>query len=160
MEFERLWPRTEGIDTMSGLKLMALDGEDLSIISTHMQDSVFKLKDVSFDRKHGQFVLSANRFVWEHTTKKGQSPERCRSVLALKRVGNVRSYGFNRDNKDQVLSLLAVQFTQNGEGPDGTVELTLSGGGAIALDVECIEAQLADVSGGWETASQPQHSLD
>ncbi|WP_311272465.1 MULTISPECIES: DUF2948 family protein [unclassified Rhizobium] len=145
---------------MSGLKLMALDGEDLSIISTHMQDSVFKLKDVSFDRKHGQFVLSANRFVWEHTAKKGQPPERCRSVLALKRVGNVRSYGFNRDNKDQVLSLLAVQFTQNGEGPDGTVELTLSGGGAIALDVECIEAQLADLSGGWETASQPQHSLD
>lgn len=160
MEFERLWPRTEGIDTMSGLKLMALDGEDLSIISTHMQDSVFKLKDASFDRKHGQFILSANRFVWEHTTKKGQQPERCRSVLALKRVGNVRSYGFNRDNKEQVLSLLAVQFTQNGEGPDGTVELTLSGGGAIALDVECIEAQLADVSGGWETASQPQHSLD
>lgn len=145
---------------MSGLKLMALDGEDLSIISTHMQDSVFKLKDVSFDRKHGQFLLSANRFVWERTARKGQPSERCRSVLALKRVGNVRSFGFNRDNKDQVLSLLAVQFTQNGEGPDGTVELTLSGGGAIALDVECIEAQLADVSGGWETASQPHHSLD
>ena len=50
---------------MSGLKLMALDGEDLAIISTHMQDSVFKLKDVSFEPRPGQFVLSANRFVWE-----------------------------------------------------------------------------------------------
>ncbi|NTE85407.1 DUF2948 family protein [Agrobacterium rubi] len=145
---------------MSGLKLMALDGEDLSIISTHMQDSVFKLKDASFDRKHGQFLLSANRFVWENGSKKSQPKERCRSVFALKRVGTVRSYGFDRDNKEQVLSLLAVQFKQNGEGPDGTVELTLSGGGAIALDVECIEAQLADVSGGWETASKPHHPED
>ena len=153
-------PHKEGIDTMSGLKLMALDGEDLSVISTHMQDSVFKLKDVSFDRKHGQFLLSANRFVWESVAKKGQPPERCRSVLALKRVGNVRSNGFNRDNREEVHSLLAVQFSQNGEGPDGTVELTLSGGGAIALDVECIEAQLADVSGGWETASKPHHPED
>lgn len=145
---------------MSGLKLLALDAEDLSIISTHMQDSVFKLKDVSFDKKYGQLLLSGNRFVWESGTKKGHTPERCRSVLALKRVGNVRSHGFNRDNKEQVLSLLAVQFTQNGEGPDGTIELVLSGGGAIALDVECIEAQLTDVSGGWDTASRPQHPED
>lgn len=145
---------------MSGLKLMALDGEDLSIISTHMQDSVFKLKDASFDRRSGQFLVSANRFVWESVSRKGQSPERCRSVLAVKRVGNVRSYGFDRDNKEQVLSLLAIRFTQNGEGPEGTVELTLSGGGAIALDVECIETQLTDVSGGWETVSKPQHPQD
>ena len=145
---------------MSGLKLMALDGEDLSVISTHMQDSVFKLKDVSFDPKHGHFLLSANRFVWENGDKKGHSPERRRTVFALKRVGNARSHGFNRDNKEQVLSLLALRFTQNGEGPDGTVELTLSGGGAIALDVECIEAQLTDVSGGWDTASKPHHPED
>ncbi|MES5098310.1 DUF2948 family protein [Agrobacterium sp. BA1120] len=145
---------------MSGLKLMALDGEDLSVISTHMQDSVFKLKDASFDHKSGQFLLSANRFVWENGSKKGQTPERCRSVFALKRVGNARSHGFSRDNKEQVLSLLAVRFTQNGEGPEGTVELVLSGGGAIALDVECIEAQLTDVSGGWETASKPHHPED
>jgi hypothetical protein len=145
---------------MSGLKLMALDSEDLSVISTHMQDSVFKLKDASFDRKSGQFLLAANRFVWEKGAKKGQPQERCRSVIALKRVGNVRSYGFDRDNKEQVLPLLAVQFNQNGEGPDGTVELTLSGGGAIALEVECIEAQLSDVSGGWETTSKPHHPVD
>lgn len=145
---------------MSGLKLMALDGEDLSVISTHMQDSVFKLKDVSLDLRSGQFLLSANRFVWENATRKGQSPERCRSVLALKRVGHARSHGFDRNDKEQVLSLLAVRFTQNGEGPDGTIELVLSGGGAIALDVECIEAQMADVSGGWEEASKPYHPED
>ncbi|MDQ1185069.1 DUF2948 family protein [Agrobacterium larrymoorei] len=145
---------------MSGLKLMALDGEDLAIISTHMQDSVFKLKDVSFEPRPGQFVLSANRFVWEHGVKKNHPPERCRSGLVLKRVSAVRSSGINRADKEQVHSLLAIRFIQKGEGPDGTIELTLSGGGAIALDVECIEAQLTDVSGAWETESRPFHPAD
>lgn len=120
---------------MSGLKLLALDTEDLSVISTHMQDSVFKLKDVAFEAKQGQFTLSANRFVWESANKKNLPPERCRSVVFLKRVSAVRSHGINRSDKEQVLS----------------------GGGAIALDVECIEAQLTDVSGAWETAAKPHH---
>lgn len=145
---------------MSGLKLMALDGEDLSIISTHMQDSVFKLKDASFDARHGQFVLSVNRFVWENGLKKNHPPERCRTAFVLKRVSAVRSSGINRADKEQVHSLLAVRFTQKSEGPDGTVELTLSGNGAIALDVECIEAQLTDLSGAWETNAKPFHPAD
>ncbi|NTJ41367.1 DUF2948 family protein [Agrobacterium larrymoorei] len=145
---------------MSGLKLMALDGDDLSVISTHMQDSVFKLKDVSFDGKHRQFVLSANRFVWETGNKRNHPAERCRSALALKRVSAVRSSGINRTNGEEVHSLLAVRFTQKDDGPDGTVELILSGGGCIALDVECIEAQLTDLSGAWETESRPHHPAD
>ncbi len=145
---------------MSGLKLMALDGDDLSVISTHMQDSVFKLKDVSLDGRHRQFVLSANRFVWENSDKKNHPAERCRSVLVLKRVAAVRSNGINRLDKEQVHSLLAVRFEQKDDGPDGTVELILSGGGCIALDVECIEAQLTDLSGAWETESRPHHPAD
>lgn len=142
---------------MSGLKLLALDTEDLSIISTHLQDSVFKLKDVAFEPKHGQFTFSANRFVWESADKKHLPPERCRTVVFLKRVSAVRSQSINLADREQVLSLLAIRFTPNGEGPDGLVELALSGGGTIALDVECIEAQLTDVSGAWETATKPHH---
>ncbi len=142
---------------MSGLKLLALDTEDLSVISTHMQDSVFKLKDISFEPKHGQFTLSANRFVWENAGRKSLPPERCRSVVFLKRVSAVRSQGINRGDREQVLSLLAIRFLPEGDGPDGIVELALSGGGTIAVHVECIEAQLTDVSGAWETAAKPHH---
>jgi hypothetical protein len=143
---------------MTGLKLLALDSEDLSVISTHMQDSVFKPADVAFEARHSQFSLSANRFVWENTTDKSKPLERRRSLLVFKRVLAVRSQGVNRTNPDQVLSLLAIRFVQKADGPDGTVEFTFSGGGAIALDVECIEAQLADIGGAWETASRPDHS--
>ena len=56
-----------------------------------------------------------------------------------------------------VFSLLAVNFAQKDEGPDGTLELVLSGNASVALDVECVEVQLADTGGAWETSLKPRH---
>ncbi len=72
----------------------------------------------------------------------------------------VKSAGVDRKNKDAVLDLLAIRFEKQGEGPEGVIELVLAGGGVVRLDVECIEAQLADVGGAWETKSKPQHRVD
>ena len=142
---------------MGELKLMALDNEDLGIISAHMQDSVFKVGDMSFAPKLEQFSLAANRFVWEQSGERSKSFERRRAALVFKRVQAVRSNGVDRRNRDEVLSLLAIRFEQKGEGPDGTIELTLAGKATIALDVECIEVQLADIGGAWETPRKPSH---
>lgn len=142
---------------MSDLKLMALDNEDLGVISAHMQDSVFKVGDMSFAPALGQFSLAANRFVWEQSDKRSEPYERRRAALVFKRVQAVRSNGVNQRNRDEVLSLLAIRFEQKGEGPDGTIELTLAGKATIALDVECIEVQLADIGGAWETPRKPSH---
>jgi hypothetical protein len=143
---------------MTNLKLLALDNEDLSIISAHVQDSVFKVGDMSYAPRTGQFSITANRFVWELSDRKDKTYERHRSALVFKRVQAVRSVGVDRRRRDEVLSLLAVRFDQKGEGPDGTVELTLAGNATILLDVECIEVQLADIGGAWETPSKPDHS--
>lgn len=145
---------------MTGLKLLALDQDDLSIISAHVQDSVLKVGDLGFGARNGVFTAAVNRFVWEGAQEKARSFERRRAVLSFKRVLAVRSMGFDRNNREEVLSLLAIKFKENGEGPEGVVELLLAGGGAIALDVECIEAQLADTGGAWETTAKPEHSLD
>ncbi|AVA23036.1 DUF2948 family protein [Rhizobium sp. CB3171] len=142
---------------MTNLKLMALDNEDLGVISAHMQDSVFKVSDMSYAPRLGQFSVAANRFVWEVSDQKGKPFERHRSALVFKRVLAVRSNGVDRRQRDEVLSLLAIRFDQKGEGPDGTIELTLAGKATIALDVECIEVQLADIGGAWETANKPSH---
>lgn len=142
---------------MGDLKLMALDNEDLGVISAHMQDSVFKVGDMSFAPKLEQFSLVANRFDWEKSDQRGKSYERHRAALVFKRVQAVRSNGVDRRKRDEVLSLLAIRFEQKGEGPDGTIELTLAGKATIALDVECIEVQLADIGGAWETANKPRH---
>jgi hypothetical protein len=142
---------------MTSLKLLALDPEDLSVVSTHMQDSVFRVGDIDYTPRAKQFALEVNRFAWEQAAAGAKTFERRRALLLFKRVNAVRSVGFDRAKPDEVLSLLAIRFAQNGEGPDGTLELTLSGKATIALDVECIEAQLADTGGAWETAHKPAH---
>ena len=144
---------------MSDLKLMALDSEDLAVISAYMQDSVFKVADMAYSPRAGQFAIAANRFVWEQSDRKGEPYARHRAALVFKRVAAVRSSGVDRRRADEVLSLLAIRFTPKGEGPEGTVELALAGTATVALDVECIEVQLADVGGAWETASMPRHPL-
>jgi hypothetical protein len=143
---------------MTDLKLLALDTDDLGVISAHMQDAVFKVSDVRWSQAEKNFSLAANRFAWENATAKQRKGfERHRAAIVFKRVEAVRSTGINRDRADEVLSLLAITFSQKGDGPEGTIELVLSGKSTIALDVECIEVALADVGGAWETASKPRH---
>lgn len=139
------------------LKLLALDDEDLAVVSAHVQDAVFKCGDLHYWPARRQFALAANRFAWEETGKGSQPFERRRAALVFKRVRGVKSAGFDRTDKDAVQSLLAVTFEKDGEGPEGSVELVLAGGGAILLDVECIEVELADTGGAWETKRKPRH---
>jgi hypothetical protein len=160
---------------MDTLKLMALDAQDLEIISAHVQDAVFKVEGISYSARAGTFALVVNRFVWEKTTlektgrektgrekngggkRAAKTHERRRAVIGFHRVTSVRSIGFSRTDEDAVLSLLALRFQPTGEGPDGVLELVMAGDATIALAVECIEVQLADTGGAWETAFRPRH---
>lgn len=142
---------------MDSLKLLALDTEDLSVVSAHLQDAVFKTDGLAYDARHHVFSVVVNRFVWEKAGGRGKSFERRRAVIAFKRVTAVRSLGIDRKDKESVFSLLAVNFAQKGEGPDGTLELVLSGNASVALNVECVEVQLADTGGAWETSLKPRH---
>ena len=63
------------------------------------------------------------------------------------------------DGKDAVLNLLAVEFAET-DAPSGVVTLTFSGGAAIRLDVECLEAELADLGPTWTAAACPAHAID
>lgn len=139
------------------LKLLALDDEDLQVVSAHMQDAVFKCGDLQYWPSQKQFAVAANRFAWEETEKGSQPFERRRAALVFKQVKGVKSIGFDRNNGEAVQSLLAVTFEKDGEGPDGSIELVLAGGGSILLNVDCVEVQLADTGGAWETKLKPRH---
>ncbi len=54
---------------MRGLKLIALDGEDLAIISAHLQDAVVRVGDMAFLPREHRFALLTNRFDWEAAVK-------------------------------------------------------------------------------------------
>jgi hypothetical protein len=69
---------------------------------------------------------------------------RCRTALRFERVLSCKCRNLDQSHKDAPLNLLAVEFAE-GDPPAGTVTLTFSGGGVIRLDVECLEAELADL---------------
>ncbi|TIV93782.1 MAG: DUF2948 family protein, partial [Mesorhizobium sp.] len=113
------------------LKLIALDDQDLSIVSAHVQDAVMKVSDLEYLPAAKRFVLTMNRFVWE--ARSGlfrQHNERRQSVLHFDRVLGVKTSGIQRDKPAEVLSLLAISFIAISK-PAGIVELVFSGGGTI-----------------------------
>ena len=58
-----------------------------------------------------------------------------------------------------VLNLLSIAFHE-GEAPAGTIELVFSGGAAIRLEVECVDAQMRDLGVRWAAAHRPGHAID
>jgi hypothetical protein len=87
-------------------------------------------------------------------------------VLDCGDVTHVAHQGLSRD-ADTVLSLLSVAYSPEGEGDGagapagpGRVVLTFSGDGALALSVECLEVELADVTRPYAAPSthKPTHS--
>lgn len=143
---------------MTLLKLAALDNEDLKVISACVQDAVLKIGEISFKPKDKRLVLPVNRFAWEKDGKRLEVPERRRSVLHFDRVMQVKSTGIDRKDASGVLSILALQFTQN-EAPAGTLEIIFAGGATMRVDVECIEAQLADLGPAWAAKAKPKHGV-
>jgi len=140
------------------LKLLALDDEDLKIISAYVQDAVMKVGDLDFIAATNQFVMPMYRFAWEKdATAHRPQPERRNSVLHFDRVQAAKLSGVSRDKPDDVLSLLAITYAVT-DAPAGAVDLVFSGGGAIRLEVECIEARLVDLGGAWGTSSRPAHN--
>jgi hypothetical protein len=143
------------------LRLMALDTEDLAVLSAHLQDAVLKVRDLSWLPEEKRFVLAMNRFVWEKAQKGSwlkREYQRRRSCLHFDRVEAVKSTGIDQEATETVLELLAIRFEPR-DSPSGDVLIDFAGGAGIRLSVECLEAQLADLGPAWSTDHAPRHVL-
>jgi hypothetical protein len=142
---------------MDLLKFVVLDEEDLEVVSAHVQDAVVKASDILWRPQQKRMVLPLHRFDWE--AAQGASPEYRRRGAALRFERVLSCKSRQVDGKDAVLNLLAVEFAET-DAPAGVVTLTFSGGPALRLEVECLEAELADLGPTWTTAACPAHALD
>lgn len=139
---------------MTDLKLLALDAEDLEVISATTQDAVIRVGDMGYARADKRFALLMNRFAWEADGRQGQ---RKRAALHFDRVESVKAAGINLESVEGVLELLAIRYLPEGEGPDGVVELAFAGGGTVRLGVECLEARMQDLGAAWAARLKPEH---
>ena len=146
---------------MTPLKLIALDSDDLQVLSAHMQDAVVRVGDMTYLKAERRFAAVANRFDWA-SVKDGAAKSdalRRRTGLRFERVQKAEVTNLNLSSKDTVLALLAIKF-EPGADPEGIVTLHFSGGAAIRLTVDCIEAEMKDLGAAWATTKIPTHGDD
>lgn len=142
---------------MELLKLAALDADDLTIVSAHLQDAILRADDLAYLAGERRFALAVRRFDWSAPP---DAPRRRLAGVHFERVLAVRARGIAPgQGGETTLSLLAVTF-EPGDAPSGTVTLFFSGQAAIRLDVECIEVRLKDLGPVWEAETRPAHAAD
>jgi len=144
---------------MDLLKFVVLDEEDLEVASTHLQDAVVKVSDVLWRPAEKRVVVALNRFDWESAQSANAEFHRRRAALRFERVLSCKCRSVNPAGKDAVLNLLAVEFSET-DAPAGIVTLTFSGGPVLRLEVECLEAELADLGPSWAASTCPAHVID
>jgi len=142
------------------LKLVALDRDDIEVVSAHVQDALVRIADVYWQPREHRFVMVLNRFDWITAADAKADPKadyrRCRTALRFERVLSCKCRNLDQSNKEANLNLLAVEFAES-DPPTGIVTLTFSGGGVIRLEVECLEAELADLGEVFAAHTCPNH---
>ena len=136
---------------MDLLRLVAFDPEDLAVISAHLQDSLLRVGDIAYLPKERRFAIQVRRYDWE-----AASPQRRLTCMHFEHVTGVRVRGIEQTNKDAVLNLLAIAFEER-DTPSGTATLIFADGGAIQVDLECVEMQMKDTGPVWAAESRPSH---
>jgi hypothetical protein len=138
------------------LKLIALDREDLGVISAHVQNTCVKRADMAWLPQQRRFVIAGMRYDW--VGAKTGPEERVASVLRFDRVLKVSHLGLTEISQDATLNLLAVSFEKT-DPPAGIIILAFADGALVRLEVECVEVELRDMGLRVPAEACPGHAL-
>jgi hypothetical protein len=130
--------------TPDQLKLIALDADDLAVVSAHVQDARVQASDIVWRQDQKRLVIGMNRLDWEQTLCGGTTPRRVIAALRFDRVLACKSRNIDLGEPEATLELVGIEF-HPGEAPSGSALLLFSHGGVLRLDVECLECELTDL---------------
>jgi hypothetical protein len=126
------------------LKLMALDTDDLAVISAHVQDARVRTSDIIWRQGEKRLVIGMNRLDWEQKLSGETAPRRLIAALRFDRVLSCKSRNNDLEAPETALELVGIEF-HPGAAPGGSAVLMFSRGGALRLDLECLECELTDL---------------
>ena len=140
------------------LKLLALNDDDLKVLSAHLQDSVVLVKDMIFLKKSRTFLMMVNRFMWEDI-ELGifRENKRIRCAVKFENVLEVKSRNISQKKKDKILELLSIDSEVKNNKKE--LLITFAGNNEIILIVEEINILLDDVGLSWKAKHVPKHQL-
>ena len=148
------------------LKLRAHDQEDLQVIAAHLQDAIVPVSEMLFLPNAQRFILVANRFRWAEAPDSLEAPpagdasfeagrpshyERIHCGLRFDGVRAVRSRGFDRRARGQMLNLLTIVARE------GSIDLVFAGDADLRLEAREIDCRLEDIGEAWPTRWRPRH---
>ena len=125
-------------------KLIALDADDLAVISTHVQDARVHTSDIIWRQGEKRLVIGMRRLDWEQTLAGETSPRRLIAALRFDRVLSCKSRNIDLKAPETALELVGIEF-HPGVDPGGSAVLLFAEGGALRLDLECLECELTDL---------------
>lgn len=128
---------------MTPRKLIALDEDDLAVISAHVQDARVRTGNILWRQGEKRLVIGLERVDVEEELE-GRRAGHLVSALRFDRVLSVKSRNVAMDKPDVAIELIGLEFTAT-DAPSGSVTLLFSGLGALQLEVECLECELADL---------------
>jgi hypothetical protein len=126
------------------LKLIALDPDDLAVISTHVQDARVRTSDIVWRQAEKRLIVGMNRLDWEQTLSGRTEPRRLVAALRFDRVLACKSRNIDLVQGDAALELVGIEFHET-DTPGGSAVLLFADGAALRLDVECLECELTDL---------------
>jgi hypothetical protein len=126
------------------LKLIALDADDLSVISAHVQDARVQAADIIWRQNEKRLVIGLNRLDWEQTLAGQTAPRRLVAALRFDRVLACKSRNIDLATPEAALDLVGIEFHSTSP-PGGSALLLFDRGAALRLDVECLECELTDL---------------
>ncbi len=125
-------------------KRIALDADDRAVISAQVQDAAVHAAEIILLQSEKRLVVGMSRIVWDQTISGEAAPRRLIAALRLDRVLACKSRDIDLEAPAAALELLGIEFYP-AEAPGGSVVLMFADGGALRLDVECLECELADL---------------
>ena len=140
------------------LKLLALNDDNLKVLSAHLQDSVVLVKDMIFLKKSRTFLMMVNRFMWEDIELGVfRENKRIRCAVKFENVLEVKSRNISQKKKDKILELLSIDSEVKNNKKE--LLITFAGNNEIILIVEEINILLDDVGLPWKVKHVPKHQL-
>ena len=130
---------------MERRKLVALEPDDLAIISAHVQDAAVHPRDILWRPSEKRLVVGLRRLDWDRVLQGADECHRVASALRFERVLSCQARNVDGAGGDAPLNLLAVEFEPQAA-PSGIVRLIFSGDATLRITVECLECELADLA--------------